>query len=40
MQHHTAASTEWIITQGIADEIAATCPAPEPIQMVLADCAV
>lgn len=38
MQHHTAASTEWIITQGIADEIAATArPNPEPIQVVLAD---
>lgn len=38
MQHHTAASTEWIITQGIADEIAAAArPNPEPIQVVLAD---
>ncbi|WP_329388674.1 AAA family ATPase [Streptomyces sp. NBC_01716] len=38
MQHHTATSTEWIITQGIADEIAATAhPAPEPIQVLLAD---
>ncbi|MFD4769139.1 hypothetical protein [Streptomyces niveus] len=38
MQHHTAASTEWIIAQGIADEIAAAArPAPEPIQVVLAD---
>ncbi|MFI6695501.1 AAA family ATPase [Streptomyces sp. NPDC050433] len=38
MQHHTAASTEWVITQGIADEIAAAArPAPEPIQVVLAD---
>lgn len=37
MQHHTATSTEWIITQGIADEIAATRPNPEPIQVVLAD---
>ncbi|MFI6081552.1 AAA family ATPase [Streptomyces sp. NPDC051217] len=38
MQHHTATSTEWIITQGIADEIAATArPNPEPIQVVLAD---
>lgn len=41
MQHHTAASTEWIITQGIADEIAATAhPGPEPIQVILADRAV
>lgn len=38
MQHHTAASTEWIITQGIANEIAATAhPNSEPIQVVLAD---
>lgn len=37
MQHHTANSTEWIITQGIADEIAASRPNPEPIQVVLAD---
>ncbi|MFD3481982.1 AAA family ATPase [Streptomyces sp. NPDC058665] len=37
MQHHTATSTEWIITQGIVDEIAATRPAPEPIQVILAD---
>ncbi|MFD3912755.1 AAA family ATPase [Streptomyces sp. NPDC058603] len=38
MQHHTAASTEWIITQGIADEIAATAHLnSEPIQVVLAD---
>jgi hypothetical protein len=40
MQHHTAASTEWVIAQGIADEIAATRPNPEPIQVVLADRAV
>lgn len=38
MQHHTATSTEWIITQGIADEIAtAARPNPESIQVVLAD---
>lgn len=38
MQHHTAASTEWIIAQGIADEIAAAArPDFEPIQVVLAD---
>ncbi|MFI6085007.1 AAA family ATPase [Streptomyces sp. NPDC051217] len=37
MQHHTATSTEWIITQGIADEIAAIRPDPEPIQVILAD---
>ncbi|WP_405678471.1 AAA family ATPase [Streptomyces sp. NBC_01511] len=38
MQYHTAASTEWIITQGIADEIAAAArPTPEPIHVVLAD---
>lgn len=37
MQCHIAASTEWVIAQGIADEIAATRPAPEPIQVILAD---
>lgn len=38
MQLHTAASTEWVIAQGIADEIAAAArPEPEPIQVVLAD---
>ncbi|MFC9604510.1 AAA family ATPase [Streptomyces niveus] len=38
MQRHTAASTEWVIAQGIADEIAAAArPLPEPIQVVLAD---
>ncbi|MEU8887314.1 AAA family ATPase [Streptomyces sp. NPDC048442] len=38
MQHHTATSTEWIITQGIADEIAAAAhQGPEPVQVVLAD---
>jgi len=36
MQHHTAASTEWIITQGIADEIAATAGGAD---VVLLDCA-
>ncbi|MEU1592862.1 AAA family ATPase [Streptomyces sp. NPDC005708] len=34
MQHHTTASTEWIITQGIADEIAAVAQGAE---VVLAD---
>ncbi|MGW1496849.1 AAA family ATPase [Streptomyces sp. NPDC002402] len=34
MQHHTAPSTEWIITQGAADEIAA---AAQGAQVVLAD---
>lgn len=34
MQHHTAASTEWIIAQGIADEIAA---AAQGAEVVLAD---
>lgn len=34
MQHHTAASTEWIITQGIADEIAA---AAQGADVILAD---
>ncbi|GAA2340985.1 hypothetical protein SVIO_091120 [Streptomyces violaceusniger] len=34
MQHHTAASTEWIITQGIADEIAA---AAQGADVVLVD---
>jgi nicotinamide riboside kinase len=34
MQHHTAASTEWIIAQGIADEIAATAAGAE---VILAD---
>jgi CO/xanthine dehydrogenase Mo-binding subunit len=33
MQHHTAISTEWIITAGIADELAATAHA----DVVLAD---
>ncbi|WP_327359647.1 AAA family ATPase [Streptomyces sp. NBC_01304] len=38
MQHHTVASTEWVLAQGIADEIAAAArPGPEPIQVVLAD---
>ncbi|MEV8391788.1 MULTISPECIES: hypothetical protein [unclassified Streptomyces] len=38
MQQHTAASTEWVIAQGIADEIAAAArPGPEPIRVVLAD---
>ncbi|MFD3910000.1 hypothetical protein [Streptomyces sp. NPDC058603] len=38
MQQHTTASTEWVITQGIADEIAAAArPGPEPIRVVLAD---
>ncbi|WP_405985832.1 hypothetical protein [Streptomyces sp. NBC_00872] len=38
MQRHTAASTEWVIAQGIADEItAAARPGPDPIQVVLAD---
>ncbi|GAQ58040.1 AAA family ATPase [Streptomyces acidiscabies] len=36
MQHHTVASTEWIITQGIADEIAATATGAD---VVLLDCA-
>ncbi|SEB31586.1 AAA domain-containing protein [Streptomyces melanosporofaciens] len=34
MQHHTAASTEWIITQGIADDIAA---AAQGADVVLVD---
>ncbi|MGP4009933.1 AAA family ATPase [Streptomyces sp. 4N124] len=34
MQHHTAQSTEWIITQGAADEIAARAAGAE---IVLAD---
>ncbi|MBL1099510.1 AAA family ATPase [Streptomyces sp. 205] len=34
MQHHTAMSTEWIVTQGIADEIAAAARGAE---VVLAD---
>jgi hypothetical protein len=34
MQHHTPASTEWIITQGIADELAA---AAQGAQVVLLD---
>jgi hypothetical protein len=34
MQHHTEVSTEWIITQGIADEIAA---AARGAHVVLAD---
>ncbi|MEK8146344.1 hypothetical protein NKH18_49020 [Streptomyces sp. M10(2022)] len=34
MQHHTAMSTEWIIAQGVADEIAA---AAQGAQVVLAD---
>ncbi|WP_432586814.1 AAA family ATPase [Streptomyces sp. HD1123-B1] len=37
MQHHTAASTEWIIAHGIAEEIAAGAHAAE---VVLADRAV
>jgi hypothetical protein len=37
MQHHTVASTEWIITQGIADELAM---AAQGAQAVLADRAV
>lgn len=38
MQQHTAASTEWVIAQGIADEIAAAArPGAEPVQVVLAD---
>ena len=31
MQHHTARSTEWIITQGIADEIAAIAQGAEVV---------
>ncbi|MET7474683.1 AAA family ATPase [Streptomyces sp. NPDC005648] len=31
MHHHTADSTEWIITQGIADEIAATVQGAEVV---------
>ncbi|MEV7394780.1 AAA family ATPase [Streptomyces sp. NPDC091215] len=31
MQHHTAASTEWIITQGIADELAAAAQGAEVV---------
>lgn len=34
MQHHTVLSTEWIITQGVADEIAA---AAQGAEVVLAD---
>ncbi|WP_308124489.1 AAA family ATPase [Streptomyces sp. NEAU-YJ-81] len=34
MRHHTAASTEWIITQGIADDIAA---AAQGADVVLVD---
>ncbi|MFD9441180.1 AAA family ATPase [Streptomyces sp. NPDC060006] len=34
MQHHTAPSTEWIITQGIADEVAATASG---VHVVLID---
>ncbi|WP_254211910.1 AAA family ATPase [Streptomyces sp. ADI95-16] len=34
MQHHTPASTEWIITQGIADEIAVLA---QGMEVVLAD---
>ncbi|MFI9755790.1 AAA family ATPase [Streptomyces collinus] len=38
MQHHTVASTEWIITQGIADEIAAgAAQQPQSVSAVLAD---
>lgn len=38
MQNHTAASTEWVITQGIADELAAAAQLdPAPVQVVLAD---
>ncbi|WP_432104084.1 AAA family ATPase [Streptomyces sp. bgisy091] len=38
MQHHTAASTTWIIATGIADEIAAAARLEEgPVQVVLAD---
>ncbi|MFD8965091.1 hypothetical protein ACFV0C_08815 [Streptomyces sp. NPDC059568] len=38
MQQHTAASTEWVIAQGIADEIAAAArPGPEPVRVILAD---
>ncbi|WP_308296111.1 AAA family ATPase [Streptomyces sp. ISL-96] len=38
MEQHTAASTEWVMAQGIADEIAAAArPEPEPIRVVLAD---
>lgn len=37
MQFHNAASTEWVLAQGIADEIAAAArPGPGPIQVVLA----
>ncbi|MER5572356.1 AAA family ATPase [Streptomyces massasporeus] len=31
MQHHTAASTEWIIAQGIADELAAIANGAEVV---------
>lgn len=31
MQHHTAASTEWIITQGVADELAAAAQGAEVV---------
>lgn len=31
MQHHTATSTEWIIAQGIADELAATAQGAEVV---------
>lgn len=38
MQHHTVASTTWIIATGIADEIAAAARLEEaPVQVVLAD---
>jgi nicotinamide riboside kinase len=31
MQHHTAQSTEWIITQGVADEVAAIAQGAEVV---------
>ncbi|MEE1801796.1 AAA family ATPase [Streptomyces sp. JV176] len=38
MQHHTVASTTWVIATGIADEIAATARLEDgPVQVVLAD---
>ncbi|MFD9503472.1 AAA family ATPase [Streptomyces sp. NPDC060035] len=38
MQKHTEASTEWVIAQGIADELAAAAQLdPGPAQVVLAD---
>ncbi|GAA1153259.1 hypothetical protein GCM10009654_06030 [Streptomyces hebeiensis] len=38
MQNHTAASTEWVMAQGIADEIAAAAtPGPDTVRVVLAD---